>query len=526
MNKTISINLGGNVFNVEEHAFQLLKNYLDRIRVNFGSDDAVEEIMADIEGRIAELFQERNHERKNVVTEEDVQQVIAIMGQPEDYLSDDASAQPSATAASATSSNNRRRIFRDADDAVIGGVCSGLSHFLGWDPLAVRLIMILIAFISLGTAILGYIIFWALVPAAITTAEKLQMRGTPVNIDNISRFINEEAKAAAEKVGTFGKNMGKNWKSTSGTLAHNVMRIVSIALGLFFLLLGIALLIGLIVFLGFSEYQFFGFDGGNWEMIDSIIFANDGTLSLLIVGVVLVILAPAMSFLYTAIKLITGVKKRVKGFGLIALALFLVGLILCIYGGVHTSKQFIHDAQIRQEFSWNELQTDTLHLDVLPDDIFIGREKNTRDFSNLIRKQNGLIYYGQPIDVEFRCAKDNMFSMEIEKKSNGRNVGEAANLAQHMVFNYTLSNDSLMLSPYFTTPDTDVYRMQHVDIILYIPEGKWIRFGTNAVMITDYGSEESEISFYQMGKHGLIQPRKQNSDDKDTTRHNLESTIS
>jgi hypothetical protein len=86
MNKTISINLAGRVFNIEDDAFITLKEYLDKIKMNFMNDSAATEIMDDIEDRIAELFQERTNERKNVITSEDVTQVMTIMGKPEDYV--------------------------------------------------------------------------------------------------------------------------------------------------------------------------------------------------------------------------------------------------------------------------------------------------------------------------------------------------------------------------------------------------------------------------------------------------------
>lgn len=507
MNKTISINLGGRVFNIEEEAFFILKDYLDRIKSNFTNDAAVTEIMADIEGRIAELFEERNNDRKNVVTPEDVNHVISVMGKPEDYVTEDSAASSqqntNQSGYNKSTGHTRRRIYRDADDAVIGGVCSGLSHYFGWDPIAIRLIMVLLAFISFGTAIFGYILFWALVPAAITTAEKLQMRGEPVNVDNIGRFVNEEARAAAEKVGKFGKNVGHGVRAASNTFAHGLGRVIAVCFGLMFLFFGIVLLISLIFFLGFSEYQFFGFDGSNWEMLDSIVFANDGTLWILMLGIVLVIITPALGLIYAAVKLITSTTKRIKGFGVTLISLFIVGIVLCTYGGIHISKQFIHNGRIVNEYSLHEMKTDTLLFDAIPDDVFIGRDHHSDDFFNLIKKQDGKIYYGEPIHIHFEPSEDSRFKIEIEKKSNGRNMSDAGNYARNIAYSYEFRNDSLLLPSYFTTPDTDSYRTQHVNATVYVPKGKFVRFGANSKVLTWYGYPQGSDKLMRMTDDGL-----------------------
>lgn len=506
MNKTISINLGGMVFNIEEEAYNNLRVYLDRIQQNFINDKAAAEIMADIEGRIAELFQERNNDRKNVVTAEDVQHVISVMGRPEDYVSEDSeAANGSYTASSASGYNSKRRIFRDADDAVLGGVCSGLSHYFGWDPIVIRLIMVVLAFVSFGTAIFGYILFWALVPVAWTTAEKLQMRGEPVNIDNIGRFVNDEAKGAAEKVGRFGRNVGQNVRAASGTFAHGLGRVLTVGFGISFLFFGIVLLISLIFFLGFSEYQFFGFDGNNWEMLDSIIFANDGTLWVLVLGVVLVMIAPALGLIYTAVKLITSSQKRIKGFGVILISLFIIGIILCTYGGVHISKQFIHDGKIVNEYAMNEMKSDTLVFESMPDNVFVGRDHRSNNFFNLIKKQDGKIFYGEPISVDFRPSKNSLFSVEIEKKSQGRNMAQAGNYARNIEYSYEFRNNTLLLSPYFTTPVEDAYRTQEIKANIYIPKGKYVRFSSNANLLTWYSDPEISDKLLRMSEDGLVE---------------------
>jgi phage shock protein PspC (stress-responsive transcriptional regulator) len=399
--------------------------------------------------------------------------------------------------------NNKRRIYRDADDSILGGVCSGLSHYMGWDPLIIRLLMVVLAFVSFGTAIFGYILFWALVPAANTTAEKLQMRGEPVNIDNIGRFVNEEARAAAERVGKFGKNVGDNARKFSHSFAQGFGRVIAVIFGLFCLFCGITLLISLIASLGFSEFQFFGFDGSNWDMLDSIVFGNDGTLWVLVIGFVLLVLAPAMALIYTAIKILTRSQRRIKGFSLSLAALFFIGVIMGVYGGVHTSKQFIHNGRIVEELSLNEINTDTLIIDGMNDDVFIGRTDLNDEFFNLVKKKDGKIYYGQPLDYRVVASVDNQYRIELDKRSNGKNPAMAGDFANAISYNYEASIDKLTLSPYFSTPVNHTYRAQHITVKIHVPVGKYVVLTKKTATVLDLADMNEVDRVLIMTKDGL-----------------------
>lgn len=505
MNKTISINLGGQVFNIEEHAFHTLNDYLNKIKQNFVMDDAADEIMLDIEGRLAELFHERNNERKNVITDTDVNEVIAIMGQPEDYVTgDEDSSSHSAgnNESRRTTRNKSRRIFRDTDDFVLGGVCAGLSHYFGWDPIVIRILMVLLAFISAGTAILGYILFWALVPEAVTTAEKLQMRGEPVNIDSIGKMVNEEVKNATDKVNKFGKEMSSSVKKNSSSVVHGLGRAFAVCFGLVFLIMGIALLIGLIAFFGFSDYQFMGLGGNDLQTLNSVVFGNDGSLFYFVIGVVLVVLMPALGLLYTAIKLITDTKKGIKGFGIITLSLFILGVGLCAYSALHTSKQFVYKVSDTNEYVLQEMHSDTLFIDAALNKTLSEVKIFDRDFSGLLQKENGMNFYEGLVEMKIRKSKNENFSVEVEKQSRGKNSEGARTLVEHIDYQYAFRNDSLFLPSGFTTPENDSYRMQKVKVTVYVPVGAEIILGENAKAITWHRNPKSG-RLLKMYDHGL-----------------------
>ncbi|MEL0241427.1 MAG: PspC domain-containing protein, partial [Flavobacteriaceae bacterium] len=155
MKKTININLAGFVFYIDEDAYETLQKYLNNIRTYLGNTEGREEIIDDIESRIAELFSEK---QKQVITLIEVNEVIEVMGQPEDYMSEEEPEEKMA------SQQSNKRLYRDPDSTVLGGVCSGVGHYLNIDAVWIRLIFL--AMVWSGVSILFYFILWAIIPKA------------------------------------------------------------------------------------------------------------------------------------------------------------------------------------------------------------------------------------------------------------------------------------------------------------------------------------------------------------------------
>ena len=231
MNKTISINLNGMLFYLEEGAYNRLFQYLKNIRSNFDRTEGCDEIIQDIEARIAELFAQFI-KTKQVILENEVNEVIAIMGEPEIYKNEeDASENPKGER---IDKETVKRLFRDSDDAVLGGVCSGIGYYFGIDPVWLRLAFVIALFLA-GSGPLLYIILWIVIPKANTTAEKLQMRGEKVNIENIERRIREEAKIFKERAQAFGEDASKGFRKANvhGRLGEFIQEISGIIFNTF-----------------------------------------------------------------------------------------------------------------------------------------------------------------------------------------------------------------------------------------------------------------------------------------------------
>lgn len=189
MKKTVTTNISGRVFYIDEDAYSRLKSYLGKIEHWFKNKESGQEIIADIESRIAEIFENKVDPTQGVITLEMVEEVINTMGEPEDFEGDEPKEEKTTTTALV---KPRKRLYRDIDNRVFGGVCSGIGAYFNIDPVVVRIIFAILPFISFGAIVPIYIILWIALPPAITTAQKLEMRGEHITISNIEKSIQKE----------------------------------------------------------------------------------------------------------------------------------------------------------------------------------------------------------------------------------------------------------------------------------------------------------------------------------------------
>lgn len=215
MKKTFTINLGGTVFHIDEDAYELLDNYLSNLRIHFSKEEGAEEIVHDMELRISELFSERLREGKQVITIKDVEEIIAQMGKPED-LSGECEEN---FHASVTEEKGPRRLFRDGENKVIGGVCSGIAAYMDWDITMVRLLFLIFGFFMHGFFIIAYIVMWFVVPEATTATERLLMKGIKANVKNIGETVTE----GYEKVNDYVQN--EQTKSTLQKIGEGIVNV-------------------------------------------------------------------------------------------------------------------------------------------------------------------------------------------------------------------------------------------------------------------------------------------------------------
>ena len=203
MNKTYNINVGGYPFTIDEDAFETLEKYLDKIDARFHNVEGGEEIIEDIEQRMAELLQEGKKERA-IVTLEDVENAINTLGSPADFDTYERESY-----GRGSDYKTGRKLYRDPEDQMIGGVCSGLAAYFGVQDVVWVRIAFALAFFGGGTGLLLYLVLWAIVPEAKTPKDFLAMRGEPINVKNIARIVEEQVEHISDQL----SDLGSDWKS-------------------------------------------------------------------------------------------------------------------------------------------------------------------------------------------------------------------------------------------------------------------------------------------------------------------------
>lgn len=248
MKKTLTVNLGGTVFHIDEDAYQLLDKYLANLRIHFRKEEGSEEIMNDFEMRISELFNERVRLGHEVITIEHVEEVIKRMGKPEElfggedekeYVREESKAH---TFQEEETTGGRKKLMRDPDNRVLGGVASGIAAYMGWDITAIRLIMIILLFIPTPYVpiVILYLILWLVMPLARTAADKLMMRGKSVTLENIGKTVTDGFEKVSNNVNDY-VNSDKP-RSFLQQLADLFVNVVGFILKFLAILIGIILL--------------------------------------------------------------------------------------------------------------------------------------------------------------------------------------------------------------------------------------------------------------------------------------------
>ena len=201
MKKTITVNLSGMVFTLDDDAYEALQGYLDAIKDYF-QKKGDEEVIKDIETSIAEKFSAKITKSKEVISKKDVDELIKVLGTVDDIIEEDTQGRDGREEQDGAGEGEKKyhtgkRLYRNTDDAVIAGVASGLAAFFGIDPILVRLIFALTVFFG-GTGILLYLILWLVMPPAKSSVEKLEMRGEPVTLEAIEEVAKRKSKRLRE----------------------------------------------------------------------------------------------------------------------------------------------------------------------------------------------------------------------------------------------------------------------------------------------------------------------------------------
>ncbi len=476
MNKTVNINIGGLFFHIDEDAFQKLSRYFDAIKRSLSNSSGKDEIMKDIEMRVAELFTERQKSDKHVINVKDVDEVVTIMGQPEDYRIDDDSNDTAQT--NFSSSTGRRKLYRDGERGIIGGVCTGLGHYFGIDSIWIKIAFIVLVWAG-GSGILAYVILWAITPKAVTTSEKLEMTGEPVNISSIEKKVREEFESVSNKFKNVDYDkMGNEIKASTQHAGNRIGDVLTSIFSVFAKVLGAIIIV-------FSSISLFGICIAavvlmfSSSLPENTLFNHittpigfetplwiQGLLFLFAFGV------PLFFILYLGLKLlVTNLKSigNVIKYGLFAAWIIAVGILISL--GIKEASQIAFEGKDVKKEIINITPTDTLFVKFKNNDFYSKNVNHLTDFRLTQDEANNQVIYSNDVDIEVMLTDEPLPYLQIEKLANGKSPSDAKSRAQKIKYGYKIEGNTIILDNYILTEIRHKFREQKVELFLYLPKG-------------------------------------------------------
>lgn len=475
MNKTVNINLAGIFFHIDEDAYAKLQRYLEAIRHSFSNTQGRDEIISDIEARIAELFNEKIKNERQVISVKEVEEVIAIMGQPEDYMVDEEifEDEPKRTQSAKTVG---KKLFRDPENGYVGGVSSGLGHYLGIEAIWIRLLWILLTIFSSGAFVLIYIAFWIFVPEAKTTADKLAMRGEEVTISNIEKKIREGFHEVSDSIKNVDyERYGKQASAGASSAATTLGNIIKFCLKLFVKFVGILLLLIagstlIALFVGLFAVGTFGIIEAPWT--DYVDMVNTGAP--LWVLSLLAFFAVGIPFFFLFVLGLKILVKNLRSIGRIALLTLLGVWLISVIGlsviGISQATNRAFDGDVANTEKLSIMPSDTLFLRMRNNPEYTGKTWRSSDFR--IAYDNGnKVLVGNDIRLIVKSTKDSLGKIEVVKSAEGKDFQDARTRAENISYSTSLIGNELLLDSYFISDSSYGYRDQEVQVTLFLPEG-------------------------------------------------------
>lgn len=506
MNKTVNINLGGMFFHIDEDAYQKLTRYFDAIKRSLSKSSGQEEIIKDIEMRVSELLTEKQKTEKHVVTIREVDEVITVMGQPEDYIIEEDG--PSASTANDFSApRHTKKLYRDKENGMIGGVATGLGHYFGIDAVWLKIMFLIFVFAGFGSGILAYVILWIVTPEAITTSEKLEMTGEPVTISNIEKKVREEFDSVSGKLKNadydkFGNQVKTGAEKLGNSFSDFIMTVFKIFakfLGVILIMGGLAVLVLLFIgvfTLGTSVSMDFPWqsfvEAGNFT--DYPIWSF-GLLMFLAVGI------PFFFMTLLGFKLLA---PNMNSIGNIAkytlLALWLIAVSIAISIGIKQATAFAVNGRAVQKETINLKPTDTLLIKFKHNDYFAKDVNDRNDFMITKDSLNNDIIYSNQVHIKIEKSDEKYAYLQIEKEAKGKSLTEAKKRSEAIRYGYKIIENQLILDNYLITDSKNKFRDQEIEITLYLPEGTLFK-ADSSVQNYDWSNDDFFNLHYSSDKY-------------------------
>lgn len=480
MKKTVNINLAGIIFHIDEDAYEKLNAYLGRVKKHYKDEEGCEEIASDIEARIAELFQIKN---SGIININHVDEIISILGEPEVYEQE--LKQEEEINLQKNTSKRKKRIYRDSDNEIIGGVCSGIAAYFSIDPVIVRLIF-LVSLIT-GSGIVIYFILWAIIPEAKTTAQKLQMKGEKVTAENIKKTIQKELDSIKKNVGDLEnsdeanqfKQILKNIASFFVNIFKYIIKFIGKFIGGILLMLG--LFMSLIIFSNLfgSSDSLININGNrihpfNLNDYFPLIISDIKLQGITVFGLFLFIGVPVAQLIWISIRILFNTPKQSTTVRTMLTGIWIMGLTSLLYVASQTSSNFSNNTHVTESVVL-DFSSDTVYIDLNDNPYFNTHQESP---SYLLEEElKSLLCTDVTLDIQKSNEKAPVIS--IDKFASGHSQKEAKVNASNIHYDFSVSDDEIYFDNYFGVDEKDGFRLQSVAITLYIPEGMTVYLDAN-----------------------------------------------
>lgn len=516
MKKTFTINISGTVFHIEEDAYGILQKYLINLKNHFGLSEEGQEIIIDIEARIAEIFTSKSTNEEKVITVAWVNEVIVIMGTPEDFAEEEGSDLDDSIASEA---KRKRRLYRDPDHRVLGGVCGGLAAYFNMDPAILRVLFVVLLFATSGAGLLAYLVLWIAVPKAINTNQRLEMRGQEATVKNIEKSIKEEVKEVKESYKKFKDSdtysKGKKSMAAGGDVVYNIFKVL---LKVFVIIVGVVLLLsGFFGLLGLISSMVIGQSlVSGWPMVWSpdiympnflnyIVEPGTLTIGMILTGIIVGI--PMLAILYIGTKLVFRYKSNTTAIGLGMVGIWFVALISLLVVSVGQVKNYKSPASVVNSQVVSCDSCPTLYLNLGEDKYqdYAEMDWNIDNFKVYV-VDGQEVFVGQP-QLDVVRSNSDEFVISVKSASRGASREEAKENSKALVYNYSINDSTLVLDPYFFIKDGGKWRNQEVFITIKVPQGKAIYLNDNLVkIIHDIENVSNTWDGDMVGKYWEMKP--------------------
>lgn len=512
MKKNHSVNIGGQLFNIDEDALRRLEEYFNRLRDYFGGNGEASEMLADVEARIAELLGPMSKGSERVVDITAIELVISQMGEPEEWGTPD----DETTSGSSTNKQPRnRRIFRDPDHRLLGGVASGLAAWSGLDPMVVRVLFILFS-VFYFAGLIVYAVLWLVLPEAHTTSEKLEMHGEEVNVDNLKRRFNEEKQRLAD----LGEKLPKNEDVRRFThdFGQGLGRLIRFGLNLFLRMVGVFILLSVLALsIGLSVAVFIRdtiyLDGGlrfinlNFIQVSQYLIPQESLRWQLYLAVAISSVALLGLLTYWGLKLLIQWKNSTWQLPSVFGLMLAGGLVLGAVFGFRYEEQTRVSKVKTVEYSLKKLEASKLEINI-----------EDRGYSEMQIKPGIFLLNGRnaPVDEEFFTGNvsfriepssgDSMY-MELISRAKGKSSVDAARNLRGICYYWNEENGVLSLDSRFSILLKQGFFYQDLEVAIYLPLTRSVYISHDDTYEFDYSSFtegfDRDSGWFTMTRAGL-----------------------